>query len=136
MCVRVVCMLRVGVAVRTRACVRVRACVRARACACVCVCCACALAARVRITCVRMYVRCVRCVRVCCLCRVRRAKVEHTNSFIQQPWDIFGTKWRGSYMFGGALVVLIVNSLAWEMRHVRPVFKPVGPWRHDPALFP
>ena len=63
-----------------------------------------------------------------------RCRIEHVNAFLEVPWLIFNTPWRGSLDVLRALVVLIVHSLAYE-RSCAPLFEPTVPWGHDPALF-
>ena len=63
-----------------------------------------------------------------------RARVEHVNAMVEVPWMIMRTSWRGSFEIMHALVVLLVHSLAYERRQA-PLFRPVGPWGHDPAAF-
>ena len=63
-----------------------------------------------------------------------RCRIEHVNAFLEVPWLIFNTPWRGSLDVLRALVVLIVHSLAYE-HSCAPLFEPTGPWGHDPRWF-
>ena len=65
-----------------------------------------------------------------------RSRIEQFNLLAKQPWNIMGNgKWRGSVQLLEALVTIVLHSRAYELRTRRPVFQPVGPWSHDPALF-
>ena len=61
-------------------------------------------------------------------------RVEHVNAFVEVPWMIFRTPWRGSFQLLHALVLLVVHTLAYQRRQA-PLCCPVGPWGRDPSGF-